>query len=66
MFKPNLIIRTKTVNGVSQIVLTIEPLITKVQDYFDCPTLEGAYIEQQGGSGSAGSHFERRVFMNEV
>jgi len=54
------------VNGVSQIVLKVEPLLTKVQDYFDCPTATGAYIEQQGGSGSAGSHFERRVFMNEV
>ena len=44
----------------------MDPLKTKVQNYFGCSDLEGAYIEQQGGSGSAGSHFERRVFMNEV
>jgi len=62
---PNPVI-TKTVNGVSQYVLTVEPLRTKLRDYFGCPTLEGAYIEQQGGSGSTGSHFERRIFMNEL
>jgi len=27
--------------------------------------LEGAYLENQGGSGSFGAHFERRVFFNE-
>ena len=53
-------------NGVDQIVLIMDPLKTKVQNYFSCSSLEGAYIEQQGGDGSAGSHFERRVFMNEV
>ena len=44
----------------------MEPLRTKLRNYFNCQSLEGAYIEQQGGSGSAGSHFERRIFMNEV
>jgi hypothetical protein len=33
-----------------------------VRKYFGCPTAPGAYLENQGGSGSAGSHWERRVF----
>ena len=47
-------------------MLTLAPLTTRLKAYFGCNDLDGAYIEQQGGSGSAGSHFERRVFMNEV
>jgi len=60
------VVISKNVNGISQNVLTVEPLRTKLRTYFGCNTLEGAYIEQQGGSGSAGSHFERRIFMNEM
>jgi len=56
---------TKTVNGDSITILTLAPLTAKLRTYFACPTLEGAYIEQEGGDGSAGSHFERRVFLNE-
>ncbi len=53
-------------NGVSITILDVEPLTSKLRSYFDCPTLEGAYLEQQGDSGNVGSHFERRVFYNEV
>ena len=47
-------------------VLTLDPLTKRLRDYFACPTLEGAYLEQQGNSGSVSAHFERRIFMNEV
>jgi len=56
----------KTVNGQEVTVLTIEPLRTKLRKHFNCPNLEGAYIENEGGSGTAGSHFEKRIFMNEA
>jgi hypothetical protein len=58
-------IKTKTVNGNTVSYLNVEPLTTRLRTYFNCPTLAGAYMEQQGGSGSAGSHFERRIFNNE-
>jgi hypothetical protein len=44
----------------------VEPLTTKLRNYFNCPTLEGAYLENQGSSASANKHFERRVFGNEL
>lgn len=47
-------------------MLTLGPLTEKLQDYFKCSTLKGAYLEQQGDSGNIGSHFERRIFMNDV
>ena len=58
--------RSVTINGLSITVVDLAPLTTKLKAHFNCNDLEGAYIEQQGGSGSAGSHFERRIFMNEV
>jgi hypothetical protein len=58
-------VTTKTVNGASVTVLNLAPLTTRIRSHFNCPTIEGAYIENEGGSGSAGSHFERRIFYND-
>jgi hypothetical protein len=58
-------VKTKMVNGVQTYILDIEPLTSRLREYFGCSTLEGAYLENQGDAGSAGSHFERKVFMNE-
>lgn len=48
------------------IYLDVEPLTSRLRSYFGCDSLKGAYLEDEGESGSAGAHFERRVFMNEV
>jgi len=56
---------TKSVNGVTINVLNVEPLTTRIRNHFGCSTIEGAYLENEGGSGSAGSHFERRIFYND-
>ena len=53
-------------NGKTITYLNVEPLTTKLRKHFGCPTLEGAYLEDDGGSDSAGWHFERTYFMNEV
>jgi hypothetical protein len=42
--------------------IDVEPLTSTVRQYFGCPSVHGGYLENQGGSGSAGSHWERRVF----
>src|SRR4051812_20740114 len=31
------------------------------RDYFSCPTLDGVELEEYGGGGTAGSHWDRRV-----
>lgn len=58
-------IGTKNWNGLTINYLDVEPLTTKLRDYFGCQSLEGGYLENQGGSGSAGSHWERQTFFNE-
>jgi hypothetical protein len=45
--------------------IDVQPLTNKVREYFGCPNAPGAYLENEGGSGSAGSHWERRVFGSE-
>jgi len=47
-------------------MLALEPLAQRMRRYFGCPTIKGAYLENQGAPGSIGSHFERRIFFNEV
>jgi len=44
----------------------VEPLTSKLRAYFGCSTLQGAFLEDDGGSGTAGSHFERRHFLYEA
>ncbi|RCN25520.1 hypothetical protein ANCCAN_28767 [Ancylostoma caninum] len=38
----------------------------EARNYFKCPDLEGAEIENQGAEGTAGCHWEKRVFENEA
>lgn len=49
---------------------TVERIITPntvqaTRKHFGCPNLDGAELEDGGGPGTAGSHWEQRVFMNE-
>ena len=52
--------RDKKVNGQTIKVLDVEPLTKRLREYFDCSSLEGAYLENEGTSASAASHFERK------
>ncbi|KAI0227468.1 Leishmanolysin-like peptidase [Lamellibrachia satsuma] len=50
---------------------TVSMLVTpavkaEVRRHFNCVTLEGAELENQGSSGSSLSHLEKRVFENEL
>jgi len=46
--------------------LNVEPLKTRLREFLGCDTALGALLENNGVVGTAGSHFERRVFYNEV
>lgn len=41
-------------------------VINKVREQFGCPTLNGAELEDDGGPGTAGSHWEQRIFDGEM
>ncbi|XP_050676870.1 leishmanolysin-like peptidase [Leptidea sinapis] len=41
-------------------------VVREVRDHFNCSTLEGAELEDQGGDGTALTHWEKRLFENEA
>eukprot|EP01126_Amoeba_proteus_P042344 TRINITY_DN4597_c0_g5_i1.p1 TRINITY_DN4597_c0_g5~~TRINITY_DN4597_c0_g5_i1.p1 ORF type:complete len:341 (-),score=65.33 TRINITY_DN4597_c0_g5_i1:86-1108(-) len=40
--------------------------LARGRQFFNCPTLNGVELETSGGSGTAGSHLEQRIFMDSV
>lgn len=37
-------------------------VVEEVRKHFDCDRLEGAELEDQGGEGTALTHWEKRIF----
>ncbi|KAJ0184254.1 hypothetical protein K1T71_000677 [Dendrolimus kikuchii] len=47
--------------------MIVTPRVVKeVREHFNCSELEGAELEDQGGDGTALTHWEKRVFENEA
>ena len=46
-------------------VINSPNVVDWVRLHFGCSTLQGAELEDGGGDGTALSHWEKRVFMNE-
>jgi len=53
--------QTKTIN-----YLITPGVVSQAQKHFDCSSMDAVPLEEFGGSGTAGSHFERRLFLNEL
>jgi leishmanolysin len=58
-------VESYNVKGQPLTYINLLPLTERLRKHFGCPTLPGAFLENEGGDGSAGSHFERKIFMNE-
>lgn len=59
--------RTETVSVEDGVAKIVTPAVKKqIRDMFDCDELDGARLEDEGGSGTAGSHWESRMFMGEI
>ena len=51
--------------GTARTLLKTPQLLARARSYFECSTLEGVDLEDDGGSGSAGSHWEERQLVTE-
>ena len=52
-------------HGIIRTYLNSSKLLEVAREYFDCPTLEGVELENQGGNGTEGSHWEARILLGE-
>jgi len=59
-------VKTLTIAGKKRTVLDLPPLTQRLRNYYGCSSLPGAIMENDGGSGTAKSHFETKYFMNEL
>ena len=59
-------IYTKTdENGLMRYYLNSRKVLEVAKNYFNCQTLEGVELENQGGEGTAASHWEARILLGE-
>ena len=54
-----------TLNGVSYYTIGSEKVLEKAKVHFDCDSLTGVLLENQGSSGSANSHWEARIMLGD-
>jgi hypothetical protein len=59
-------IKTFNIAGKTRTVIDVPVLTQKLRNYYGCSSLQGAIMENNGGSGTAVSHFERKYFGYEA
>ena len=61
-------VKTATIGGKKDInfqMLILPEVVNYARKYFGCPTIEGIPLEDDGGDGSAGSHWEKTFLPHE-
>lgn len=53
------------INGVEKDLIVSYNVRKKAAEYFNCPSIIGVELESQGGTGSAGSHWEARTMLGD-
>jgi len=52
--------------GKTSTLINLPQLTTRLRNFYGCSTVPGVYMENDGGSGTSGSHFERKIFLYET
>lgn len=53
-------------SGALQYRIRSPKVLAFAREYFNCPDMDGVPVEDNGGSGSAGSHWEKITHGNEM
>ena len=56
---------TKIINGIERTLIKTPKVKNIASQHFNCSSIDGVEIENQGGKGSAGSHWEARVMLGD-
>jgi hypothetical protein len=59
-------VKSVSIAGKTRSVVDIPALTDKLKKYYGCSTVPGVIMENEGGSGTALSHFERKYFVYET
>ena len=59
------ILTYKVIRGVNRTLISTPKVVDRAKKYFNCNTLEGLELEDQGGDGSTISHWEQRILLGE-
>jgi hypothetical protein len=59
------LIKTTTINGIQRTLFTGSNVVKHAKRHFGCDNIEGVELENQGGEGSAGSHWEARIMLGD-
>lgn len=59
------VMRNATVNDMPRQMIVTPKVVSTAQKHFGCSEMQGVEIEDQGGSGTAGSHWESRVMLGD-
>jgi len=59
-------IKSVKIAGKTRTVIDVPVLTERLRNFYGCPSVPGAIMENQGGSGTALSHFERKYFVYET
>lgn len=41
-------------------------IVAEAKKHFNCDTINGVYLENEGGGGTAGAHLEKLLYSNSV
>ena len=56
---------TGTINGQSRYLLATPKVVAAARKHFNCSTLQGVELENQGGEGTMHNHWESRVMLGD-
>ena len=58
-------LKTETINGITKTYISTPKVLEKARIHFNCESIKGVPVENQGGEGSALSHWESRYMLGD-
>jgi hypothetical protein len=58
--------KTKEINGIKRTLISSPYVLEAAKKHFGCSKIEGIELENQGGTGTSGSHWESRVMLGDL
>jgi hypothetical protein len=58
-------IKKETIRGIERTIMITPKVVEHAKKYFNCDSIKGVELEDQGGPGSAVSHWEQRILLGE-